>query len=318
MVRLPAFSPGGEDFSLLETESRNTRTMDLDRLSTPDLIAVLHRENAYVLDAVTAALPAVAQVVDVLAERLALGGHLFYVGAGTSGRLGVLDASECPPTFGVSPDRVQGVIAGGATALTTSIEGAEDSPETGALAMRERGIAAKDVVVGIAASGRTPFVIGAMEVARTVGAFTAAMVNVPNAAMSRCADVTIAALTGAEPITGSTRMKAGTAQKLVLNLLSTATMVRLGKVYSNLMVDVRATNRKLRDRAARIVMAAADVNREQAEAALRAADGHVKIAIVMLNLQVSADAAWRRLETAGGWVRAALEAEPDLEGDRDG
>ena len=174
-----------DDLSVLETESRNTRTMELDTLATLDLVALLHEENARVLESVAEVLPLVAQVVDVLAERLAKGGRLFYVGAGTSGRLGVLDASECPPTFGVSPDRVQGVIAGGATALTTSIEGAEDSPETGGLAMRERGVSAKDVVVGIAASGRTPFVIGAMEVARTTGAFTAALVNVSNAAMSR-------------------------------------------------------------------------------------------------------------------------------------
>lgn len=301
--------PEIETFALLETEGRNPRTMELDRLPTPDLVALLHQENMSVFEAVEAVLPSVTRVVDVLAERLAQGGHLFYVGAGTSGRLGVLDASECPPTFGVSPQRVQGVIAGGLAALTTSIEGAEDSPEMGALAMRERGVGPKDVVVGIAASGRTPFVIGAMEVARKAAAFTAALTNVSNSAMSRCADVTIAAVTGAEPITGSTRMKAGTAQKLILNLLTTATMIRLGKVYSNLMVDVRATNRKLRDRAARIVMAAADVDRAQAETALQGADGHVKIAIVMLRLQVGAEEAWRRLETAGGWVRAALDTE---------
>jgi N-acetylmuramic acid 6-phosphate etherase len=297
-----------ENFAGLDTEARNPRTMNLDALPTADLVALLHRENSSVLQAVEAALPAVAYVVDELAARLAIGGRLFYVGAGTSGRLGVLDASECPPTFGVSPDRVQGVIAGGAAALTTSIEGAEDSPDTGAQAMRERAVSAKDVVVGIAASGRTPFVIGALEVAERVGAFTAAVVNVTDAAMARHADVTIAAVTGPEPVTGSTRMKAGTAQKLILNLLTTATMVRLGKVYGNLMVDVRATNRKLRDRAARIVMAAADVDRDEADAALRASDGHVKIAIVMLRLQVDAEEAWERLDNANGWVRAALEA----------
>ena len=302
--------PPGEDFSLLETEGRNPRTMELDSLPTADLVALLHRENAAILQAVEAVLPAVSRVVDALAERLAIGGRLFYVGAGTSGRLGVLDASECPPTFGVSPDRVQGVIAGGLTALTTSIEGAEDSADVGALNMRERGVAARDVVVGIAASGRTPYVMGAMEQARKAGAFTAAVCNVSNSAMSRSADVTIAAVTGPEPLTGSTRMKAGTAQKLILNLLTTATMIRLGKVYSNLMVDVRATNRKLRDRAARIVMAAADVDREQAEAALGTCDGHVKIAIVMLRLNVTAVEAWRRLEKSGGWVRAALEEQP--------
>ncbi len=295
-----------EAFAGLETEARNSHTMDLDCLATPALLALLHQENLAVMGAVEAALPEISTVVEVLAERLAVGGRMFYVGAGTSGRLGVLDASECPPTFGVSPDRVQGVIAGGPAALTTSIEGAEDSPETGGLAMRERGVGAKDAVVGIAASGRTPFVIGAMEVARRAGAFTAAIVNVSNSAMGAIADVTIEALTGPEPLSGSTRLKAGTAQKLILNLLTTATMIRLGKVYSNLMVDLRATNQKLRDRASRIVMAAADVDRGQAEEALRAADGHVKIAIVMLRLGVDAVAAWTRLEAAGGWVRAAL------------
>lgn len=298
-----------EDFSRLETEGRNPRTMDIDTLATPDLVALLHRENAAVLQAVERALPAVARVVDVVSSRLSMGGRLFYVGAGTSGRLGVLDASECPPTFGVSPELVQGIIAGGPAALTSSIEGAEDSPESGADAVRGRGVGASDVVVGIAASGRTPFVIGAMATARAMGAYTAAVVNVSRAAMGDCADETIAAITGPEPLTGSTRMGAGTAQKLVLNLLTTATMIRLGKVYSNLMVDVRATNRKLRDRAVRIVMAAADAGREPAEEALLAADGQVKPAIVMLRLKVGPDEAERRLERVGGWVRAALETE---------
>jgi N-acetylmuramic acid 6-phosphate etherase len=281
--------------------------MELDALNSSDLVSLLHSENASVLGAVELALPAISQVVDVISERLAKGGRLFYVGAGTSGRLGVLDASECPPTFGVSPDRVQGVIAGGITALTTSIEGAEDNPETGAQAMRERSIGPKDVVIGIAASGRTPFVIGAMEVARKAGAFTAAIINVSRAAMSDFADVTVSAVTGPEPLTGSTRLKAGTAQKLILNILSTAAMVRLGKVYSNLMVDVRATNQKLRDRAARIVATAASVDRERAEAALTAANGHVKEAIVMIRLGTDFDTAWKRLDESGGRVRAAID-----------
>ena len=280
--------------------------MELDALPTADLVALLHRENESVLNAVELALPQVASVVETATDRLARGGRLFYVGAGTSGRLGVLDASECPPTFGVSPDRIQGIIAGGPTALTTSIEGAEDSPEAGAQAMRERSVGPKDVVIGIAASGRTPFVIGAMKVARNSEAFTAAIVNVSRAVMSDYADVTISAVTGPEPLTGSTRLKAGTAQKLILNILSTATMVRLGKVYSNLMVDVRASNQKLRDRAVRIVSAAAEVDRERAEEALKAADGHVKEAIVMIRLNVDFDTAWQRLEASGGRVRAAI------------
>jgi len=298
------------DLGKLETEARNARTAELDRLSTPELLRVLHAENYSVADAVAAALPQVAQVVDILAERLARGGRLLYVGAGTSGRLGVLDASECPPTFGVEPTLVQGIIAGGLTALTTSIEGAEDSPETGARDIRARNVAANDVVVGIAASGRTPYVIGALDAARAVGAATAVVVNVSDSALSRHADITLAAVTGPEALTGSTRMKAGTAQKLILNLLTTATMVRLGKVYGNLMVDMRATNAKLRDRAVRLVMAAADADRLQAERALEQCNWRCKTAIVMLRLHASAEVAEQRLNESGGWVRAAIESAP--------
>ncbi|HLV82081.1 MAG TPA: N-acetylmuramic acid 6-phosphate etherase [Chthonomonadaceae bacterium] len=298
----------GEDLARLETEERNPRTMDLDRLATGELVEVLHAENAAVLTAVEAVLPQIAQVVDLLAERLGRGGRLFYVGAGTSGRLGVLDASECPPTFGVDKELVQGIIAGGTIALTTSVEGAEDDPAIGARDLRARGVGANDLVVGIASSGRTPYVLGALEAARRVGAVTVAIVNVTGAALSQHADITLAALTGPEPLTGSTRLKAGTAQKLILNLLTTATMVRLGKVYQNLMVDLRATNAKLRDRAARIVMAAAEVDRAAAEEALRQAGGHAKTAIVMLRLGIPAEEAARRLQAANGWVREALSA----------
>jgi N-acetylmuramic acid 6-phosphate etherase len=306
---VPENAPLRLDLARLETEARNPHTSELDRLSTSDLVVALHRENAAVLDAVAAVLPQVAQVVDRVAERLGCGGRLFYVGAGTSGRLGVLDASECPPTFGIEPDRVQGIIAGGPQALTTSIEGAEDSEEVGAQDLRLRGVEARDIVVGIAASGRTPYVVGALDAARAAGAATAAVVNVSGSELSRHADITLAAVTGPEALTGSTRLKAGTAQKLILNLITTAAMVRLGKVYGNLMVDVRATNVKLRDRAARIVMAAAEADRERAEAALRQCDWHCKTAIVMLRLDVNSAEAARRLETAGGWVRAALEAD---------
>lgn len=280
--------------------------MALDQLPTGELVAALHAENLAAFEAVQSALPQVAQVVDILADRLARGGRLFYVGAGTSGRLGVLDASECPPTFGVSAEWVQGIIAGGQTALTTSIEGAEDSPETGASDLRERGVTALDVVVGIAASGRTPYVLGALNAAREIGAVRVAVVNVSESVLSDSADITLAAVTGPEALTGSTRLKAGTAQKLILNLLTTATMVRLGKVYSNLMVDVKATNVKLRDRAERIVMAATGADREAATTALQACAWHCKTAIVMLSLGVDAREATARLEEAGGWVRAAL------------
>ena len=295
-----------ENLARLETEGRNPRTKDLDTLPTAALVERLHAENFAVAEAVQAVLPQAALVVDILAERLGRGGRLFYVGAGTSGRLGVLDASECPPTFGVAPTLVQGMIAGGDTALRNSIEGAEDDPQTGASDLRARSVGPEDVVVGIAASGRTPYVIGALEAAREVGAATVALVNVSDSALSRRADITLAALTGPEALTGSTRLKAGTAQKMLLNLLTTAAMVRLGKGYGNLMVDVRATNAKLRDRAARIVMAAAEVERPAAEAALRQTDGHVKTAIVLLRLGVTPAEAAERLRQANGWVRAAL------------
>ena len=295
-----------EDFARLETEGRNPRTMDLDRLSTTELVQRMHGESLEAFAAVEKALPEVVQVVDVLAERLAHGGRLFYIGAGTSGRLGVLDASECPPTFGVSKELVQGIIAGGDFALRNPIEGAEDSPEIGAADIRERGVTAQDVVVGIAASGRTPYVIGALDAAREAGAFTVSLANVSASALARHADLAIEAVTGPEVVTGSTRLKAGTAQKLILNLLTTAAMVRLGKVYGNLMVDVRASNVKLRDRAVRILMCATDANRPTAEAALEAADGQVKTAIVMLERKVSALRAVELLELADGWVGKAL------------
>ena len=298
-----ALSPS---LSCSETEARNPRTEHLDSLAVTELVTALHAENFDIADAVAKTLPEIARIVEILAVRLGSGGRLFYVGAGTSGRLGVLDASECPPTFGVSPALVQGIIAGGTAALTASIEGAEDSWETGAADLRERGITANDAVVGIAASGRTPYVIGALDAAREIRAATFAVTNVSHSEMSRHAEITIAAVTGPEPITGSTRLKAGTAQKMALNLLTTATMIRLGKVYGNLMVDVLATNEKLRDRAARIVMTATSADRNAAEMALAESGGRAKIAIVMLRLGVSAEEAQARLDAVNGWVRAAL------------
>jgi N-acetylmuramic acid 6-phosphate etherase len=295
-----------EDFARLETEGRNPRTLDLDQLSTADLVQRMHTESLTAFTAVEAVLPQITQVVDVLADRLARGGRLFYIGAGTSGRLGVLDASECPPTFGVSKELVQGLIAGGDVALRNPIEGAEDDPELGANDLRERDVTAQDVVVGIAASGRTPYVIGALDAARAAGAFTVSLANVSGSALARHADLAIEAVTGPEVVTGSTRLKAGTAQKLILNLLTTAAMVRLGKVYSNLMVDVRTSNVKLRDRALRILMSAADADRPTAEAALEAAGGEVKTAIVMIRRGVSATEASRLLAAVGGWVGKAV------------
>jgi N-acetylmuramic acid 6-phosphate etherase len=295
-----------DKLATLETEQQNPRCRDLDILSTGELVSVLHAENHTIAKVVDSVLPDIARVVDEIAGRLARGGRLLYVGAGTSGRLGVLDASECPPTFGVERDLVQGVIAGGQDALTRSIEGAEDKPETGGRDLGGRRVTQQDVVVGIAASGRTPYVIGALDQARRIGAFTVAVVNVSDAQMAQHADITIAAVTGPEAITGSTRLKAGTAQKLILNLISTAVMVKLGKVYGNLMVDVTATNRKLQDRACRIVMHVTQVDRTRAEHALQQSGGHAKTAIVMIQLGLSAEQAAHVLSVAGGHLRKAL------------
>jgi N-acetylmuramic acid 6-phosphate etherase len=303
---MPTQDRSKEDLSKLDTEQRNERTMELDRLSTVDLVKTLHAENHLIAGAIDPTLPELAKLVDVTADRLKKGGRLLYVGAGTSGRLGVLDASECPPTFSVSPDMVQGIIAGGAKALTRSVEGAEDFIEQGEGDLAEMQITDKDVVVGIAASGRTPYVIGALKHARAQGAITGAVVNVSNSALAQHADYTIAAVTGAEPVTGSTRMKAGTAQKLVLNLLTTASMIKMGKVYGNLMVDVKATNVKLRNRAVRIVAQATGASNEDCEKALAQTDWQCKPAILMLILKIPADQAIDKLQQVDGQLRVAI------------
>ncbi len=298
-----------ENFAQLETEARNPNTLDLDALNTLQMVTILHAENTSVLAAVDAVLPEIAAAVEIVAARLEAGGRLFYVGAGTSGRLGVLDASECPPTFGVPRDMIQGIIAGGEPALTRSIENAEDSPEAGANALAEFGVTGGDIVIGIAASGRTPFVVGVLQAARKMGAATVAIANVSNPKIGQDAEIVIAAVTGAEPVTGSTRLKAGTAQKLILNLITTGAMVKLGKVYENLMVEVRASNEKLRDRAVRIVMEATGTERDPATRALTEAQGECKTAIVMLKCGVSAVEAERLLAQSKGNVRAALNAD---------
>lgn len=293
-------------FASLETEQRNTETMELDRLEGLELVTALHRENYQPARSIEPALPVIASLIEVIAYRLERGGRLIYVGAGTSGRLGVLDASECPPTFGVPPDMVQGIIAGGEAALRSSIEGAEDSRESGVEAVRSRYVSPGDIVVGIAASGRTPFVIGALIQARSAGAVTAAIVNVAHSELENYADYTVAVVTGPEPLTGSTRLKAGTAQKMILNLLTTGAMTRMGKIYQNLMVDMRATNSKLRDRAQRIVSDAANVDKEQAIKALEESDWECKTAIVMIKSGVCASKARSRLLETEGRVRAAI------------
>lgn len=291
----------------LETETINEKTVDLDRLSTEQLLRVLHDENHTVAAAVDSALPAVIRLVEELTVRMKKGGRIVYVGAGTSGRLGVLDASECPPTFGVEPGLVVGLIAGGDTALRSSIEGAEDSESEGGNALHAVKLTANDTVIGIAASGRTPFVIGAVKFAKQKGALTAAVVNVSESSLAEHVDIVIAAVTGPEPITGSTRLKAGTAQKMILNLITNGAMVNLGKVYGNLMVDLRATNEKLKDRASRIVMKVTGIDREEADELLIEAGFDTKTAIVMKTNSLDRDAANMLLEKHGGQLRKCLE-----------
>jgi N-acetylmuramic acid 6-phosphate etherase len=295
------------DLSRLTTEQRNKRTRDVDRLSTLAIVDLVNSEDARIIGAVRSQRRKIAAAVELVTAAFKRGGRLFYVGAGTSGRLGVLDAAECPPTFGTNPEMVQGIIAGGEAALVRSVEGAEDKPETGAMAIEAKGVRAGDVLVGIAASGRTPFVEGALARARRLGVKTVLITCVKDPNAARWADIVVNPITGPEVVTGSTRMKAGTATKLVLNTITTAAMIKLGKVYGNLMVDLRATNEKLRDRAQRIVMAAAGVDRVKAIELLNAAQGHAKVAIVMHELGLDYEAAVKRLNACEGFVRKALD-----------
>ncbi len=282
------------------TESRNPQTMDIDQLPTLNMLEIINAEDAKVARAVHNTLPQIAQAVDIISTRMRDGGRLIYIGAGTSGRLGVLDAVECVPTFSAPPDLVIGLLAGGNTALTQAVEGAEDDPEAGKNDLLNLNLSEKDSVVGIAASGRTPYVIGAIDGANAIGAFTAAVTCNPGAIMLEHAQIGIVAEVGPEVITGSTRLKAGTAQKLILNMLSTAVMIKLGKVYGNLMVDVMVTNQKLADRAQRIVSEITGKSVEEAGQLLEKTDNHVKSAIVMGILNISAEDAKRRLDAHNG------------------
>lgn len=267
------------DFSKLTTEQRNSATANIDKCSTLEMVRLINDEDKKVAAAVEKVLPKIAEAVDLIAKKIQGGGRLIYIGAGTSGRLGVLDASECPPTFGVKPELVQGLIAGGNIALTCAVEGAEDDLAAAIKDLDEKDFSAADVLVGIAASGRTPYVLSGIEYAKKISAKTVGISCVENSALEKIVDIAITPVTGAEAITGSTRMKAGTATKMVLNMLTTGAMIRLGKVYGNLMVDVLATNDKLRDRAKRIVIAATNCTEEQAVAALEKCNGHAKSAI---------------------------------------
>jgi N-acetylmuramic acid 6-phosphate etherase len=300
-----------ENLSALPTEARNPRSEHIDELTTLEMLRVINEEDATVAAAVAAALPAVAQAVDAIAERFGRGGRLFYVGAGTSGRLGVLDASECPPTFSVEPGLFVGLIAGGDAALRKSSEASEDSPVAGAQDIAQWGLGAADTVMGIAASGRTPYVLGALGAAHEAGALTVALTcaggGVSRSPMADLAEIAIELKTGPEVVTGSTRMKAGTATKMVLNMISTGVMIRQGAVFGNLMVNVRPTNAKLMDRARRIIAAATDCDEATAARLLNEA-GSVKVAIVMQRLGLPYAAAMARLQVARGSLRSALNA----------
>jgi N-acetylmuramic acid 6-phosphate etherase len=289
----------------LATEARNPASEELDRLSTIDMLRAINAADREVAQAVEAEVANIAQAVDAIATRIEQAGRLFYIGAGTSGRLGVLDASECPPTFGVSADLIQGIMAGGDSALRTSVEGAEDDTALGAHDLQKAGLKARDALVGIAASGRTPYVLGAIAYARSLGALTIGLSCVAQSALASAAEIAITPATGAEVLTGSTRLKAGTATKLVLNMLSTGVMVRTGYVYGNLMVNMEMTNAKLVDRARRMVSTITGLEAEPAARLLDEA-GSVKCAVVMSKFGISRTAAEERLHRAGGNLRAAL------------
>jgi len=294
------------DRSHLLTEQRLAESMRLDAMSIEDAVALMNQQDRKAVAAVGLIGPQISQAVELVVAAMKVGGRLIYVGAGTSGRLGVLDASECPPTFRIDPSRVVGVIAGGPEAVFRSQEGAEDSAEGGAQAMNDNGVDEKDVVVGIASGGTTPFVHGALHRAKQVGAKTVFLSCVQAVPNEPVVNVVLRPLTGPEVLTGSTRLKAGTATKLILNTISTIAMVQLGKVYENLMVDLQASNSKLWERAARNVSTITGLDREAAVKVLQAAGGHVKLAVVMQKRGVSADAARELLEKAGGKLREAV------------
>jgi N-acetylmuramic acid 6-phosphate etherase len=296
-----------ESLAKLVTEGRNLDTMNIDSVSTLEIVEMINTEDKKAALAVEGAKESITKAIDVTAERLKSGGRLIYMGAGTSGRLGILDASECPPTYGVSDQLVQGIIAGGYTAILKAVEGAEDDEELGKMDLIEKGLNETDVVCGIAASGRTPYVIGAMKYAKEIGAAVISVTMNPESEMSKIAEVPISVVVGPEAVMGSTRMKSGTAQKMVLNMLSTGVMIKLGKIYGNLMVDVKASNEKLLTRAKRIVMLATDKSEEVANKYLEETDFDVKLSIIMIKTGLEKEEAIRLLEENEGYVQRAID-----------
>ena len=296
-----------QTLSTLITEQRNPNSMHVDSLSALEIVQLMNQEDKQVPLAIEKCLPQIAQAVECIVAAFQQGGRLVYIGAGTSGRLGVLDASECPPTFGVSPEMVKGIIAGGERALRHPIEGAEDSKSQAVVDLQTIQFSSKDVLVGIAASGRTPYVIGALEYAKSLGSVTASIASNPNSAMANIVDIAIDTVVGPEVLTGSSRLKSGTAQKLVLNMLTTASMILMGKCYQNLMVDVQASNEKLKARAIRIVMQATDCDKALAEETLKQADQNAKLAIMMILSGLDRAQAEALLEKHQGKLQLALK-----------
>lgn len=296
------------DLSQMVTESRNPASEHIDQVSTLEMLKIINNEDKKVPLSIEKILPNIAQLVDKVAEAFQQGGRLIYCGAGTSGRLGILDASECPPTFGTPHEQVIGLIAGGHQAILRAVENAEDNRQLGQADLENIQFNAKDVLVGIAASGRTPYVLGAMNYAQSLGATVAAISCNPDSAMAKQADIPLTAVVGPEVVTGSSRMKAGTAQKLILNMITTGAMIRIGKIFGNLMVDVEATNAKLIERQTRIVMEATECQRATAEQALQQCERHCKTAILMILADLSAADAKRLLSSNNGFIRSALGA----------
>ena len=296
-----------QTLSTLITEQRNPNSMHVDSLSALEIVQLMNKEDKQVPLAIEKCLPQIAQAVECIVDAFQQDGRLVYIGAGTSGRLGVLDASECPPTFGVSPEMVKGIIAGGERALRHPIEGAEDSKAQAVVDLQTIHFSSKDVLVGIAASGRTPYVIGALEYAKSLGSVTVSIASNPNSAMANIVDIAIDTVVGSEVLTGSSRLKSGTAQKLVLNMLTTASMILMGKCYQNLMVDVQASNEKLKARAIRIVMQATDCDKAIAEETLKQADQNAKLAIMMLLSGLDRAQAEALLEKHHGKLQLALK-----------
>ena len=291
----------------LTTESRNSSSLNIDKVSTLDMVKIINNEDKKVALAVEKELVKIAEAIDGIVSGMQKGGRLIYIGAGTSGRLGILDASECPPTYGVSEELVQGIIAGGTEAIFRAKEGAEDSKELAIEDLKSKNITENDTIVGLAASGRTPYVIGGLEYANKIGALTVSITCNANSEVAKVSKVSIAPVVGAEVVTGSTRMKAGTAQKLVLNMLSTGTMIKLGKVYGNLMVDVRATNKKLVESAKKIVCEATGVDREVAEKVLKETNYDVKLSILMILTGLDINEAKEKLSQNKGYIAKAME-----------